>query len=392
MRSLTPVSAALALCALALPLSIAGTNLALAALTLALAARARRDGKLAAAAWRAEPALAALAAYAAVGLVSAAFSSAPGPSLRDAVKDLHRIWALGLFTAALALEPDAPLRKALGASFAAAALYGIGQTVFGGRPHGLLVRAHAFVHPVVFGEQMAFAVLGGSCVLLRPTEKATRTAAALFTALAATALLLNMTRMSLFAACAGFAATALLEPRARRWALPVIGALAAVALAWEFLPNNERTLSSLFASYDPANPQHARWALWDTALRMFRDHPLLGVGPGGYGRHFDRYFAHALDGQHGWSSAHNLYLHQAAERGLAGALVLLALCATLALRALRAAGRDADTRALWSAASMCAFLVMSVTETVFHNEQLSTLLLLIWAWGTISLRPRRENL
>ena len=216
--SLSPVAAALALCALALPVSIAGSNIALALLALALLARARRDGARILRTWRAEPALAALIVYGGVGLLAAALSAAPAASLRDAAKDFHRLWSLGLFAAALALEPEAPLRPALGLSFGVMALYGIAQTVFGGRPEGLMVRAHGFVHPVVYGEQLALAVLGGACVLLRPTPKASRRIAAAFTALVFAALLLSQTRMALIGAFVGFALVALIEPRARRWA------------------------------------------------------------------------------------------------------------------------------------------------------------------------------
>ncbi len=392
MRFLTPVAASLTLCALALPVSIAGTNFALALLSAALLARARSDGRRIYSAWRAEPALVALLLYAAVSLICAAASSAPGPSLRDAVKDLHRLWALGLFVAALALEPETPLRPALGASFGAMALYGVAQPVLGHVPYQPLVRAHGFIHPVAYGGQMALATLGGACVLLRPTERAARGAAAAFTVLVFAALVLSQTRMALFAALAGFAVTALLEPRARRWALPTLLVIVAIGIAWEFIPNGARTLSSLFAPYDPGNPQQARWVLWDTALRMFRDHPLTGVGPGGYNRLFSNYYAGTLDGQRNWGSAHNLYLHQLAERGLAGAAALLILCVTLSWRSLRAARADADTRALWSAAAVAAFLTMSLTETAFQNEQVATLFLLIWAWGTVSLRPRGEKL
>lgn len=392
MRSLTPVAAALALCALALPVSIAGTNIALALLCAALLARARSDGRRILAAWRAEPALAALLLYAAAGLASAALSASPTASLHDSAKDFHRLWALAVFAAALALEPDAPLRPVFGVSFGAMALFAITQSLFGARTDGMMVRAHGFVHPVVFGEQMAIAALGGACVLLRPTLKASRGAAAFFTALIFAALILSQTRMALLSFLAGFAIVALLEPRARRWALPALLLVAAVGLAWEFIPNGGRTISALLAPYDASNPHQARWALWDAALKMFRDHPLFGVGPGGYHRLFSSYHAGSLDGESGWGSAHNLYLHQLAERGALGALALLVLCATLFARAARAARSDTDTRSLWAAGAVAALLAMSLTETAFQNEQFSSLILLVWAWGTMSLRARRESL
>jgi O-antigen ligase len=389
---LSPVAAALVLCALALPVSIAGSNIALALLALALIARARADGRRIAATWRSEPALAALILYAVAGLIAGALSAVPAASLRDAIKDFHRLWSLGLFAAALALEPETPVLEALAASFAAMALYGIVQTMFGGRPHGMMVRAHGFVHAVVYGEQMALAALGAACVLLRPTSKTPRRAAAVFLALVFTALVLTQTRMALFAAFIGFAFVALLEPRARRWALPALLVVAAVGAAWEFMPDGGRSLSSLLKPYDPANPHQARFALWDVALKMFRDHPLSGVGPGGYHRLFASYHPGMIEGENAWGSAHNLYLHQLAERGLLGGIALLVLCATLFTRARRAARAEIDARSLWSAGAVAAFLAMSLTETSFQNEQFSALFLLIWAWGTASLRPRAEIL
>lgn len=389
---ITPVAAALALCALALPVSIAASNVALALLAAALLARARGDGRRMLAAWRSEPLLAALALYAAGGLLCAALSAAPGPALRDAVKDLHRLWSAGLFVAALALEPETPLRPALGLSFGAMALFGIAQSAFGGEPGGMLLRAHGLVHPVVYGEQMALAALGGACVLLRPTPNAPRAPAGVFTALVVAALVLSQTRMALLAAFAGFSVVALLEPRARRWALPALVLLAAVGAAWQVLPTGGRTLGAFFGPHDPRNPQHVRWFLWDVAWRIFRDHPLTGAGPGGYHRLFPSYYPGPLDGETDWGSAHNLYLHQLAERGLVGGAALLVLCGVLAVRAARAARVDADTRALWSAGAVAAFTMMSLTETAFQNEQFSALFLLVWSWGTTSLRSRSEIL
>jgi O-antigen ligase len=362
-------------------------------LAAALLLRARTDGRRMAAAWRAEPVLAALAFYAAAGLIAAALSDAAAASLRDAVKDFHRIWSLGLFVAALAVEPEAPLLPALGLSFSVMAAVGIGQTVFGGTPDGMIVRAHGFVHPVVFGEQMALASLGGACFLLKPgaLDARARRLCGAFAALSFAALALSQTRMALFAAAFGFAVVVALEPRARRWALPALGVVAALAAAWEVLPVGGRKLSALLRP-TAGSSQTTRWALWDAAWRMFRDHPLTGVGPSGYRRFFTSYHAGALEGQTDWGSAHNLYLHQLAERGLLGGAALLVLLAALAVRAVRAARETPDARALWSAAAVAAFLLMCVTETSFQNEQFAALFLLIWAWGTTPLRGRGEIL
>ena len=387
-----PSFLSLALCttALALPFSIAGSNGAMGLIILALIWRSRTDGPRMAAAWRLEPALAALALYAGAGLIAALLSASPAASFRDAFKDWHRLAALGLFVAALELEPDAPLLAPLGISFAAMALVGLWQSAQGGLG---MTRAHAFVHPVVFGEQMALAALGGACMLLRPADKVGSRAVWAFTALVFAAMVMSQTRMALIAAAAGFGLVILPEPRARRWAVPALAVVAAVAVGWELIPGNTRTLSSFFRHYDPShNQQQSRLVLWDVAWRIFRDHPLTGAGPGGYGRLFTTYHEGAIEGQLGWGSAHNLYLHQLAERGILGGFALLALCATFLTRTVRAARGASDARALWSAGAVAALLAMCMTETAFQNEQFASLFLLIWAWGTVSLRARGENL
>ena len=381
------VAVALVLCAVLLPVSIALSNIALGLVSVAVIIRLWKDGGKVVGAWRREPMMAALLLYAAAGLIAALLSSAPAEAQRDAIKDLHRLWALGITVAALALDPETPLGPALAVSFGAIALYGIGQTIFGGRPEGVLVRAHCFVHPVVYGEMMALAVLGGACALLRPQARAARAVAALFTGLAFAALVLSGTRMALGGILAGVALMALLEPRVRRWALPTLLAVGAAAAAWEFAPIGYRG-RALSAVFKPENIDgtSTRRILWDVALRIFRDHPLTGAGPGGYRRLFSTYHPEAIDRQINWASAHNLYLHQLAERGVLGGAALFVLCALMLARPIRAAHRGGGTSALWTAGAVAAFLVMSLTETSFQNEQFGALLMLIWAWGTASLR------
>jgi O-antigen ligase len=391
MKRPSPVAAALVLTAVFLPVSIALSNVALGLLTAALLWRARTDGRRLTASWRAEPALAALILYGAAGLVAAALSAFPEASLRDAVKDWHRLWSLGLFVAALAVEPEAPVLPALGISFAAMAAIGLVELVLGGEAHGTLTRAHGFVHPVVYGEQMALGLLGTLCLLLRPERRLPRRATALLASLTGLALLASQTRMALFGAAAGFAALILRAPRARRWILPAVVLTGGAIAAWQVLPTGGRTLTAVLAPYNPNNPQQARWALWDAAWRMFRDHPATGVGPSGYRVDFHSYHSEPVDGSDDWGSAHNLYLHQLAERGLLGGAALLVLLWVLFRRA-SAAARGGNAAALWAFASVPAFAVMALTETSFQNEQFAALLLLIWALGTAVLRERREIL
>lgn len=384
----SPVALALALIALALPVSIAAVNMGIALLSAALLWRARNDGRKILSVLRSEPALLALVFYVAAGLAAAALCAAPQPALHDAIKDLHRLGSLGIFTAALALEPEAPLLPAFATAFAGMATIGLSQIGLGDSSVWRLTRARGFVHAVVFGEQMALAVLGAACLLLRPDARTRRTTlTAAFLTLTFSALVLNQTRMALIAATFAFIVICVLEPRAHRWAALAVVLLIAAVVAWEFLPIGGRTLSSVFQPYDPKNPQQLRWALWETAWSIFKDHPLTGAGPGGFHRLFTSYYhGGALDNEINWGSAHNLFLNQLAERGLIGLGALLTLFAVLLTRALKAARQAAGARSLWAVAAVVVLLLMSLTETSFQNEQFSTLVLLVWAWGTTGLR------
>lgn len=375
--------------ALCLPISVAAGNIALALLTIALVARlllGPRERPLAFGAWRAEPALAALTAYVVAGVLAGALGDGARHSFCDSLKDAHRIWVLWLFVAAFALEPAARPWAAFAAGIALVSTAGVGESAFGWLRANTLARAHGFIHPVTFGEVTALAALGGLSYLSRPPSGGVRERriALAATALCAAALALSQTRAALLSLGVGAAVAAWLEPRARRWAAAGVGLAALGAACGEWLRYGRAGFGTAVGAYNPSAPQQVRRVLWDAAWRMFRDHPWTGVGPGHYKTEFPRYFSGFLDGQADWASAHNLYLHQLAERGLVGEAALLALFGVLLARAWRAERARRDAASLWTAAAVPAFLVMNVTEIAWQNEQLAALFLLVWAFGTAS--------
>lgn len=382
LEDLTP--AALTALALVLPLSIAATNVFLAALSaLALAGLLKKPS-----AWKSEwnPALWALAAYGVAGLAVAAAGVAPLRSLREAAKDWHRAWALSAVLLTLAAAPRLRVERALAAGFGVSALYGLWQSATE-HAGGIWMRAHARLHPVTYGDMMAAAVLGGLCFWARaeagldsPSVKRWTGA---FLALALSALVLNQTRGALLGLGAGFAAVCWLDARLRRWALPAAGTAGGMLAVWELLPTGGRSLISVLRFQlhqgQGFNPLLARWELWSVAWRMFKDHPLLGVGPGNYNTEFAKYFQGSLDNQAVWGSAHNLYLQQLAERGLVGLTVLLVVLGVFVRGAYARARREPSAWNLWAWGAWIAFLVMNLTETAFQTELAATFFIFLWA-------------
>lgn len=123
-------------------------------------------------------------------------------------------------------------------------------------------------------------------------------------------------------------------------------ALGTVAAAFNFSPKAERSLL-----YEGAFKTRAWAGTWD----LIRERPWTGQGPGSYALHFPRHRPPALirlEGGHNTMTEHpeSLILELAAESGLVGAFLWLALFGSVLAGAWRAAGRFQEQGALDAAA------------------------------------------
>ncbi|MBI4423595.1 MAG: O-antigen ligase family protein, partial [Elusimicrobia bacterium] len=263
---------------------------------------------------------------------------------------------------------------------AAVALVGIGQACLGLARTGAWTRAHAFVHPVTYGELMGFAALASLAWLcardMRAQPAAKRRAAQLALAATLIALVLSGTRGAILGVFAGaFALSAL---PGRRWlALAAVPLAAASLLAADLLPQGA-TRSLLLELKGRQSGQSFRLVLWTAAADMFREKPWLGTGPGAFRSQLPRYSAAGLDGERSFGTAHNLYLHHLAERGALGLASTLWLLGAMAWGAWRRARDDADAPGLWAWCAAAAFPFMNLTEVALQTEQVWMSLFFIW--------------
>jgi O-antigen ligase len=133
-----------------------------------------------------------------------------------------------------------------------------------------------------------------------------------------------------------------------------------------------------------------RLRLWQTALRMAADHPVLGVGTGRYAFFFREYAGELAQGFGPfWGTAHSLYLHLLAEQGVIGLASFLALLGSVwlgAARRLRAAAPDRLIPLAGLLAALAGWLAYSVVQFTFRVDAL-VYLAFILAGAAVGLAP-----
>lgn len=114
-----------------------------------------------------------------------------------------------------------------------------------------------------------------------------------------------------------------------------------------------------------------RLGLYDVAIGMVEDHPLLGIGTGQWGRESHRYYSSGTFRSTTYMP-HNTYLQVAAENGLLGLamyILLLAVVLYYFLRALhRSSGKDERLAILATLGTFLAFAAFATTSNVLENE------------------------
>lgn len=380
-----PLSAALFFYGLALPLSMAGANIGWGLVLAALLWKAR-DGRRPVRADLRSAIETPLWLFLLVAGLCALFGTSLFGSLHVLRQDAHKLWLYYLLAAAFAASRPAPLLAGLSLGFCAAASIGIGQTL-----SGILLRewaaprAHAFVHPVTFGEQAAVGLIAGLSGLVAPAPEtasgAPRRMLWVWTAALGLALFLSNTRGAALGAAVGIVALFPHLQRYRRWSVYALLIAAAVLVVMEGIAyvNSRSLFAQLVGLQTGSTAQMVRLDLWKAAVRMALSHPWTGVGPGHYRTVFGAYFHGLLDGGvRTWGTAHNLYLHHLAERGILGLGALLLLLGALWYRALERVRRRPDALNLWAYGTVTAFLVMNLTEVALQVELVWMLVWTVW--------------
>ena len=180
----------------------------------------------------------------------------------------------------------------------------------------------------------------------------------------------------------------------RRPGLAIAGVIAAIVVAVAAGAALERApepgpfgaTSARFASAETT-----RYGYWGVALDAFADHPLRGVGSGGFAVEWLR----ERDAPERAHDAHSLYIETAAELGVAGLLALAGLIAAIVLAAGRL-HRRAPGLATGPAAAFAAWALHAGLDWTWEMPALTLVALLLagallaWSEEEGSLAPAHE--
>lgn len=106
-----------------------------------------------------------------------------------------------------------------------------------------------------------------------------------------------------------------------KFALALLSPAAVTGLIF-FIPGSSWDRIASIPAEISGGTLNARMTIWDYGIRIFADHPFLGIGPGNFDDSIDMYLGSKL-------SSHNTYLAVLVEQGIIGFLIAGAIVFTL---------------------------------------------------------------
>lgn len=330
------------------------------------------------------PALAWIAALA----IASAFALEPARSFPRVTKGL--LLAIVPVAAYHARDPKLAKRAIAVLFFSAvpATVYALVRFVHDGGVFPARVRG-LVGHPLTYGGQATLLATLAMALLARGPRR-WKIGAAAFLALLAPALIGSYTRSAWIAT---LVAGMVILGRLRARFIPILALAAAAALFLLPAHFRERALSA-FDTKSVWNVE--RLYMWDAGARMFRDHPVTGVGIQDLSEIYRRYRSPLATEEHG--HLHNVVVQVGATMGVVG----LAALTWLVIGLLRAAGhrwREPLPRGdlgsalrLAGVAALVAFLVAGMFEWNLGDEELLDFLCVVVGLGyAASLWPKAER-
>lgn len=173
----------------------------------------------------------------------------------------------------------------------------------------------------------------------------------------------------------------------------LIGAIIAVAVIWAMQRGAFDRFSTI-TNYQSEETAQIRMHMWKAGVRMFADHPILGVGAGMFSVAYGQDYKDPSFAYNTWWTAHNSLIQVGAEMGLLGLLLWIGF-AVSGFSSLRTARRrislsDLEDRAkapfLWMISALETSLAGFIMGAMFLSRAYDWILIIVLALITALLR------
>ena len=198
------------------------------------------------------------------------------------------------------------------------------------------------------------------------------------------ALVLNGTRGAWLAVVFIFFVYGIMSIKRNRYIVPCLVIILIIAsLTISVVPTLHTRAKSITDHNFQSNTE--RILLWKSAWNMFSDHPLTGIGPGGFAASYKRQYILPAAKEPKLTHAHNNFIHIAAEAGTVGLVGFLYMFGSILYTSLRQYRvNNADAWAMCCFLATVSLLVQGFTEYNFGNSAVCRLYWFIVGLMTVS--------
>jgi len=241
-----------------------------------------------------------------------------------------------------------------------------------------------FFDPSIYGRFLALVMIAATVAVLWSERRRDVLVGAAVLLWLLGGLVTSFSQSSITALLVGLAVLAALRWRVRPTLYACAGLLGVTALFLLLAPRASHV--GVGGSPSANNATSGRYALVVNGLRLFADRPLQGWGPGSFSLQYTRH--NAVTAQNATSASHTIPVTVAAEQGVVGLALYLALLGAAFLTLFASAARRSPAR-IAIAAAFAALVVHTLTYADFLEDPMTWTLLGVGV-ALAEGRPRRE--
>lgn len=141
---------------------------------------------------------------------------------------------------------------------------------------------------------------------------------------------------------------------------------------FQISPNSINRLQTISSTNSNVQPNYERILMWQSALNMFIEHPITGVGIGNYHKEYVSHYRSPLSKEDTWHP-HNVLLSMLAQSGLIGTIGYLLLFIYLYYKSISNYIKDKNIIDLTFLSSLLAFSLNGLTDCNFVGHNLKEL-------------------